>query len=170
MLILGCENKHEETNLNGLPDFFDVKSGEEVTFEIDKGSNNNLPYFYFEVPLSNDSVLFPYMNYSISINKKTNIVHSKGIREPMPTLSDCNKQREFWVKVLEQQNFVLTKEKQAANPLGGNSFLNNSQVATVSCERGIGRGSPFFEIALDVTTNEEHLKFEQSMQQYAANK
>ena len=169
-LVFGCEESREETNVNGMPDFFNVISGEKVTFQIDTESKSNLPYFYFEVPLPNNSALTPYMNYSISINKKTNVVHSKSIREPTPSLNACLKQRTFFINLLEQHNFKLTSNKQVANPTSSDSYLLNSQVAMVSCTKGVGRGSPFHEIELVVTTNDEHIKFEKNMREYSANK
>ncbi len=168
IFTLGCSEQSKSRDVNdptSIPDFFAVEAGKEYPARIDTSmkNSNSLPYYYFEAPLPKTSVIEPFRHYTLSISKETNVVHSKVLSEPIST-QGCMQSKNEMTLLLESQGFTKTNEPQAAAPFANETYINKDQIAVISCTKQ--STSPFWEINLRITTNEEHLKFETAMQNY----
>lgn len=150
----------------GPVDFLDLKAGDKVSFEYRKLDSadfrSKLPYHFFDVPLPRDSSLRPITHFKVSINKKTSVLHSKTAELPV-TEGDCPIERDRLLHLFMSKGFEMTSAG-VISPGAHGMLAFQDQLLTVVCESS--GSSPFLTLRIEVTTEEEHRKFEETMRNF----
>lgn len=148
-------------------DFLDLKVGEKTTYNFETTSPNDyrskLPYHFFDVPLPKESIFKPITHFSVSINKETTVLHSKTLELPL-TAKVCTRELQRYKSIFTEHGYIKTTQIPSSIGSSQHALINQSQVLTMACESS--GSSPFRLLRIEVTTIQEHNKFENIMRNF----